>query len=869
MADPEEARPETTSPRSRSGPPPATDMAGSGGEPDEVRGLTSREVEERRVRSGYNEIPERRRNPVVVFLGYFWGPIPWMIEVAAALALVERSWDDLGIIVVLLIVNGLVGFFEEHQAGNAVAALREKLAVKARVLRDGVWTVLPARELVPGDGVRLRQGDVIPADIVLGSDAEIEVDQSALTGESLPVSKGKGDTTYSSSLVARGEANGTVQAIGAGTFFGRTAELVEAAHTTSHFQRAVLQIGNYLIGTAIALAIVIEAVSIVRGNDPLTSLQFALILTVAAIPVAMPTVLSVTMAVGARRMARQQAVVTRLSAMEELAGVDVLCSDKTGTLTQNKLTLGAPYARTGVSTEEVIQLAALASREENQDAIDLAILARSDRAKSAGFTVLEFRPFDPTTKRTEATVRAPDGRSYSVSKGACQVIFERTGLAGAERDRAEQAVADFASRGYRTLGVARTDGTGAWEFVGILPLFDPLRVDAREVVGRAREMGMNVKILTGDQLAIGREIAGQLGLGTNILPAEQARGGQAGGSSSVSAIEKADGFAQVFPEDKYAIVDRLQAGGHIVGMTGDGVNDAPALKKADIGVAVSGATDVARGAASLVLLAPGLGVLVDAVAESRRIFQRMTSYAIYRVGETIRILLLVSLSIVAFSLYPVTAIMIVLIAVLNDGAILSIAYDRATVARAPVRWDMPMVLTIASVLGLVGISFTFLLFYLALAVWALPFAMIQTMIYLKLSVAGHLGIFATRTKGPFWASRPSTLLLVAVIGTQSLATAIALGGFLLTPLPLYWAGVVWAFSLGDLIAFDLVKRAVYRRLARRQRASVDGATHRMRLRSLVPSLFYPRRYAAPSVRPPKGHAGHVARPRPDRSPPND
>jgi H+-transporting ATPase len=819
-------------------PPPAWDQ-----------GLSDPEVDSRRRQFGYNELAEHKVNPLLRFFGYFWGPIPWMIEVAAALALVESSWDDLGIILVLLIVNGVVGFWEESQAGNAVAALREKLAVTARVLRGGAWTVRPARELVPGDVIRLRPGDVIPADTVLALEGEVEVDQSALTGESLPVTKHGGDTAYSSSLVAQGEANGMVRAIGAGTFFGRTAELVQTAHTTSHFQRAVLKIGNYLIVTAIALAIVIELVSIARGNDPVTSLQFALILTVAAIPVAMPTVLSVTMAVGARKMAHAQAVVTRLSAMEELAGVDVLCSDKTGTLTQNRLTLGEPYARTGVPPDAVVLAAALASRAENQDAIDLAVLGRSEPKLLSGYTVVSFHPFDPKTKRTEATVRSPAGEEFSVAKGATQVIFERTRLAGPDRERAEAAVAEFARHGFRTLGVARTDGDGGWTFLGILPLFDPLRPDAREVVGRAREMGIAVKILTGDQLAIGREVAGQLGLGTNVLPAEAARGTGPDDRSSAAEIEAADGFAQVFPEDKFAIVERLQDGGHIVGMTGDGVNDAPALKKADIGVAVSGATDVARGAASLVLLAPGLGVLVEAIAESRRIFARMTSYAIYRVGETIRILLLVSLSILAFNLYPVTAIMIVLLAVLNDGAILSIAYDRATAAGAPVRWEMRSVLLVATLLGLVGVGFTFLLFFLALEVWVLPFATIQTMIYLKLSVAGHLGIFATRSKGPFWSSRPAGILLAAVLGTQAVATTIALGGWLLTPLPLVFVAVVWGFSVADLIVFDLVKQLAYRLLLSRGASTAPPVPPPRRPHRPVLAIFYRGRFVAPSKLP--------------------
>lgn len=809
------------------------------------RGLTSSQVESLRARYGFNEVAESRPSSVRQFLTYFWGPIPWMIEIAAGLSLATENWDDLAIILTLLVVNGVVGFWEERQAGNAVEALKARLPLEARVLRDGAWVVLPARELVPGDLVRLRLGDIAAADTTITGPGELEVDQSALTGESLPQPRRAGDRVYASSLIRRGEADATVTATGSHTFFGRTAELVKTAHTVSHFQRAVLRIGNVLIVTALALAILIEAVSLVRGESPVSSLQFVFVLTIAAIPVALPTVLSVTMAVGARRLAREDAVVTRLSAMEELAGMNVLCSDKTGTLTQNRMTMGDPYAAEGVDPQSVVRAGALASRVEDKDPIDVAILAAQPPHLLDESTVLDFRPFDPTMKRTEASIRESNGTSYSVSKGACQVIFALTALAGAERARAEAAVATFATRGYRTLGVAQTDPSGQWKFLGILPLFDPLRPDALEVVRETRELGVQVKILTGDQRAIGEETARLLGLGTNFVSADQLNAIPAS-ARPAGSLDSVDGFAQVFPQDKFVIVDRLQHEGHIVGMTGDGVNDAPALKQADVGVAVSGATDVARNAASVVLLAPGLNVLVDAIKESRRIFARMTSYAMYRVGETIRLLLFLSLCILLFALYPVTAVMIVLIALLNDGAILSIAYDRVPVSPSPTRWEMGTVLTIAVVLGIVGVAFSFLLLVLALTVWALPFAVIQTMIYLKLSVAGHLGIFATRTKGPFWSSRPATILLVAVLGTQSLATLIAVTGFLVAPLPLVWVGVVWAFAVADLLVFDLAKQAVYRWLSRPRVSTSSGGVLDRAVPSRVRALFYDRRFGAPA-----------------------
>ncbi len=499
---------------------------------------------------------------------------------------------------------------------------------------------LAARELVPGDVILVRLGDIVPADARLLDGDPVEVDQSALTGESLPVTRKPGEAVFSGSIIRQGEIDALVYATGAGTYFGKTTQLVESATVVSHFQRAVLKIGNYLIVLAVVLVALILGVALFRGDPLLTTLQFALVLTVAAIPVAMPTVLSVTMAVGARKLAAKEAIVSRLAAIEELAGIDVLCSDKTGTLTQNTLTLGEPFAL-GVTADEVIAAAALASRAQDEDVIDLAVLGGlKNRQVLDGNQMVHFQPFDPVHKRTESTIKASDGSTFKVTKGAPQVILALSANAEAVQPAVQRAIGEFAARGFRSLGVARTDAQGAWQFLGVLPLFDPPREDSRSTIAMARQMGVNVKMVTGDQLAIAREIAHQLGLGTNILDASMLMDAPPDGSDElIKAIEKADGFAQVFPEHKFHIVDLLERHEHIVGMTGDGVNDAPALKKADCGIAVSGATDAARAAADIVLLTPGLSVIIDAIKESRKIFQRMNSYAIYRIAETIRVLL--------------------------------------------------------------------------------------------------------------------------------------------------------------------------------------------------------------------------------------
>ena len=807
-------------------------------------GLGQAEAAKRLIQYGPNEIEEKKTNELLKFLSYFWGPIPWMIEIAVVLSAVVRHWPDFFIILVLLLTNAVVGFWEERQAGNAIAALKAKLAIKARVKRDGKWIDPPARELVPGDIIRLRLGDIVPADARLLAGDSIEADQSALTGESLPATRKAGEAVFSGSIVRRGEIGALVYATGANTYFGKTAQLVQEAHTVSHFQKAVLKIGDYLIVLALALVAVIIAAAIFRGDPMLETLQFALVLMVAAIPVAMPTVLSVTMAVGARLLARKQAILSHLVAIEELAGVDVLCADKTGTLTQNKLTLGDPFCVKTIPVEQVILAAALASRADDNDTIDLAVLgALKNKHALDGYVVTHFQPFDPVHKRTEAAVKGKDGKAFKVTKGAPQVILELSANAAQVKGAVGKAVKKFAGSGFRSLGVARAGEDGKWHFLGVLPLFDPPREDARATIATALKMGVKVMMVTGDQLAIAVETAKKLGLGANILDATDLGDEKNQQSAAVAkAIEKADGFAQVFPEHKFHIVDDLQKRGHIVGMTGDGVNDAPALKQADCGIAVSGATDAARAAADIVLMTAGLSVIIDAIKESRRIFQRMNSYAIYRIAETLRVLFFMTLSILVFNFYPVTAVMIVIIALLNDGAILSIAYDNVHYNAKPEAWNMRLVLGIATVLGVTGVASAFLLFYLGERVFHLDRAHIQTLMYLKLSVAGHLTIFQTRTRGPFWSIRPARILLIAVFGTQAAATLIAVYGVLMPPLGWDWALFVWGYAVAWFLMTDPIKLIAYRLLdpVKAKRTLKTEAGHRLKTRPATRSVPTPR-----------------------------
>ena len=841
-------------------------------------GLTAGEAQARLERYGPNEVPEREESVWMRLLKRFWGPIPWMIEVAALLSALVGKWEDFTIILVLLFVNAGVDFWQESKAISALKVLQQRLARKARVLRDGRWQEVDVRDLVPGDVLRLRMGDLIPADAVLVDETYLQVDQSALTGESLPVNKKAGDPLYSGSVVKQGEARAVVVATGTHTYFGRTVALVAKAEREerSHFQRAVIQIGDALIVMTIALVVIILIVGLFRQENLLELLRFALVLTVASIPVALPAVLTVTMAVGALELAKRQTIVRKLAAIEELAGVDVLTADKTGTLTQNRMTIERIRPHPPFQAADVIFYALLASREENHDPIEEPIFNEAKKLsldrRLGACQVTDFVPFDPVRKRTEATVRC-DGKELWVTKGAPQVILQLCEESLDDTDAVNQELEHLAENGFRVLGVAMREADGKTRFVGLIPLYDPPRPDSAEVVAEARKLGLDVKMITGDHVAIARYIARVLGIGERILDVRELR--EAGmkewqvlaevltrdlfeafkpdadeaevrrfthrviedltqiferehlgtvhrhESEIVQLVEGADGFAQVYPEDKYFIVDKLQKAGHYVAMTGDGVNDAPALKKADCGIAVEGATDAARAAADLVLLAPGLGVIVRAVELARVIFERMKSYAIYRIAETVRVVLLMWATITFFNFYPVTALMIIILALLNDLPILTIAYDNAKVARNPVRWNMHEVLTVSGWLGVAGLLSSFLLFYLTVEVWQLPHDLIQTIFFVKLIVAGHGTLYNTRTYDRwFWTKPyPSAILFWATMSTAVLGTLIGVYGWffghVMTPMGWSWAAFLWVYAFVWFLFNDFVKVSVYRYLERR------------------------------------------------------
>ncbi len=832
-------------------------------------GLSNTETNQRIEQYGYNEIIEIGEALWHRIFRRFWGPIPWMIEVAALLSAMVQKWEDFAIILVMLLVNASLDFIQEHRALNALKALKAKMDRQVTVLRDSTFSRIPIRELVPGDIIQLRIGDIVPADVQLLSGDYLLIDQAALTGESLPVSRKINEVAYANTIIKQGEMLVVVINTGSNTRFSSVVSLVAKAEREerSHFQKMVIQIGNFLIIITVVLVLLIIMVSLFRHENFIEIARFALILTIAAIPVALPAVLSVTMAVGALNLARKKAVVSKLTAIEELAGVDIFCSDKTGTLTENRMKVADPIVLNGHSQFELFELAALASKLENNDPIELPIFHYIDEnlpdIDLNRFKQNHFRPFDPVGKRTEAEIENGD-QHFTVIKGAAQVLINMAALPDEQIVIINQLVDQLASKGYRTLAVGKKIADEPVEIIGLIPLYDPPRVDSHQVIVDMRSYGVRVKMVTGDHVAIAKEVGQLLGLEGEAIRSHQLTGSGsqellalAGAmaeaiygrlkkdvthtearhfadevmervkqlydtrlldrefihtheSAIVEMIEDVDLFAEVIPEDKYLIVETLQKGGHIVAMTGDGVNDAPALKKADCGFAVSNATDAARAAADIILTAPGLSVINDAIKQARITFERMKSYSIFRIAETIRIILFMTLAIVVFNFYPITALMIIVLALLNDIPILAIASDNTKVDPNPVRWNMPEILTISSVLGIAGVISSFLLFYILLEM-KFSEEMIQSMFFAKLVVAGHGTIYNTRTDGWFWKKPyPSWLLFNATFFTRVLGTLIAVYGIFITPIGWEYALWMWAYAMVWFVFNDAVKIATYK-----------------------------------------------------------
>ncbi|XP_027344900.1 plasma membrane ATPase 4-like isoform X2 [Abrus precatorius] len=810
-------------------------------------GLTNEEGQKRLQIFGPNKLEEKKESKLLKFLGFMWNPLSWVMEAAAIMAIALANgggkppdWQDFVGILALLIINSTISFIEENNAGNAAAALMAGLAPKTKVLRDGKWTEEDAFILVPGDIISVKLGDIIPADARLLEGDPLKIDQSALTGESLPVTKNPGDEVFSGSTVKQGEIEAVVIATGVHTFFGKAAHLVDSTNQVGHFQKVLTAIGNFCI-CSIAVGMIIEIIVMypIQRRKYRSGIDNLLVLLIGGIPIAMPTVLSVTMAIGSHRLSQQGAITKRMTAIEEMAGMDVLCSDKTGTLTLNKLTVDKNLIEVfskNTDKDTVILLGARASRVENQDAIDACIVGMLGDPKEArdGITEVHFLPFNPVDKRTAITYIDDKGNWHRASKGAPEQIIALCNLREDVKRKAHDIIGKFADRGLRSLAVAKQvipektkdSAGGPWQFVGLLPLFDPPRHDSAETIRRALHLGVNVKMITGDQLAIGKETGRRLGMGSNMYPSSSLLGEHKDESMASlpidELIEQADGFAGVFPEHKYEIVKRLQDRKHICGMTGDGVNDAPALKKADIGIAVADATDAARGASDIVLTEPGLSVIVSAVLTSRAIFQRMKNYTIYAVSITIRIVLGFMLLALIWK-FDFSPFMVLIIAILNDGTIMTISKDRVKPSPMPDSWKLNEIFATGIVIGAYLAIMTVVFFWAAHAsdFFTEKFGVrsirhnddeLTAAVYLQVSIVSQALIFVTRSRSWSFVERPGLLLVTAFVIAQLIATIIAVyanwGFARMKGIGWGWAGVIWLYSIIFYIPLDILKFAI-------------------------------------------------------------
>ncbi|MCA9363180.1 plasma-membrane proton-efflux P-type ATPase [Candidatus Kaiserbacteria bacterium] len=779
-------------------------------------GLTTAEVEQIRKTEGFNEIIETEENLYWRFVKKIISPIPLMIEVALGLSIFVQRWEDAVVIAVLLIVNLAVDLSQEQKAHKALSILKKTLAPTAWVIRDNKLQEIPARELVPADVVKLAIGEVVPADVEIISHDEVTVDQSAITGESLPITATAKDQLYSGSMIQKGTVYAKVITIGVATAMGKNIELVGQAEVMeeSHFQRAILRIGKFLIIVASLLVIFTSSLLLINGDPIIDVARFALVLAIASIPVALPAVLSVTMAIGANLLARRHTIVSNFQVIEELAGVSYLCVDKTGTLTKNEIAVSGANVYGQHTEEELFVFAYLALEDGERSSIERAVhkhvLDNGFQEAANKFTVKEFYSFDPVKKTTEA-VFDHAGEEVRVIMGAPQVIAQSL---SAETDSA-QLMADteaLAVDGFRSLAVAIKWPRGNYP-VGLIPLMDPPRDDSREVIKELKKRGVVVKMLTGDNTAIARYIGKLLNIGQVVVSRSELEkvDETPDDKDNKNLIQTTDIFAEVVPADKFNIVSSFQSDGQIVAMTGDGVNDAPALKKADVGIAVSGSTPAARSASDLVLLDNGLSVIKEAIDLARQTFARMQSYATFRISETIRIVFFIALTVLIFDFSPLTAGMVIMLALLNDIPVLAIAYDNVRLSDKPVRWHINETLIVASVLGVTGLISSFaLLYYLDVSGWEI--AIIQTIFFVKLDVAGHSTLYLTRAgRGHFWERPfPSLKFFLPAFSSRLIGSVIAYFGILMPAISLSTIALVWVYATVWFLINDQIKVLTYK-----------------------------------------------------------
>ncbi|CEP09786.1 hypothetical protein [Parasitella parasitica] len=775
-------------------------------------GLTDDQVHERMQRFGRNELAEKKRNKLLHFLSFFTGAISYLMILSLVLTAVTADWLDFGIIAGMLIINAVIGYVEEARAESSIASLKSSLALHSKCWRNGRLTQVNSADIVVGDIIVLRLGDIVPADarlLGIGASGEaietdIQIDQSSLTGESLPTKKKPGSIVFSSCVVKQGQQQAIVVRTGPDTFIGKTASLISVTTGSGRFQKVINYIGNFLIIISVLLVMIIfihelveEKVTTgtVTQSQVLSALNQMVVLTIAAIPVGLPTVMSVTMAIGAKQLAKKQVIVKRLTAVEEFASVSILCSDKTGTLTKNELTFDEPYLAGSYDKNDILLYSYLAAEVATEDPIEYAVRTAAEKNHPQvsndgshtvqGYKVLSFKPFNPSDKTAEATVQdlATEAK-FRVAKGAPQVILK---LVGGHK-QAEDTVEAFAARGLRSLGVARTvKGLDQWELVGLLSLIDPPREDSAETLAECNQYGISVKMITGDQGVIAKEVAGRLGMGKNILDVDELVDPTKSEQELSDAVLFSDGFSRVVPEHKYKVVELLQERGYFVAMTGDGVNDAPALKKANVGIAVAGSTDAARSAADIVLLAPGLSAIIDGIKVSRIIFQRLQSYALYRITSTIHFLIFFFVITLAED-WKMPPVFLILISLLNDAATLIMAVDSVSISHSPNMWRLRLLLALSCVLAVALAGCSFAHFYIFRDVLHVSPGELSSIMYLHIS----------------------SVFTAIVLGTQVIALILSVyGAFGADPNigSIGWARgmIIIAISLATFLIVDVIK----------------------------------------------------------------
>ncbi len=775
---------------------------------DIISGLGQAEAKARLKSYGFNEVAERKESSLLLFLGKFWGVTAWMLELIIILSYVLGNFNDLYIVSALLVFNAVIGFVQEKRAQDAVETLKKRLQVNSRALREKEWATLPARELVPGDIVRLRAGDFVPADMKMLS-GSISADQSAISGESEQIDKGIGDIVYSGSVVGRGEAEGVVILTGASTFFGKTAQLVQIARPKLHIEEVVARVSRWLLVIVAVLLVIALSVSLAQGTDLFEILPLMLVLLLGAVPVALPAMFTISMAIGSMELVKRGVLVTRLSAPDDAASMDILCVDKTGTITMNRLSVTDVLPQPGRTKEEVLLFGALASEEANRDAIDSAFIAAASRSKLLDGSYIKeaFTPFDPKTRRTEATVRKGKAR-LRVIKGAVNVIASLCGIEGERFRPLEDSVEGFASKGFRTLAVAAAEEGQSPQLVGLVAMHDPLRPDSKELVGKLKELGVSVKLLTGDAVQIGREIGEEAGIGKDIIRVSHLKGAPDEYKASGMA-ERSDGFAEIYPGDKYAIVKSLQESGHVVGMTGDGVNDAPALRQAEVGIAVSSATDVAKGAASVVLTTEGLANIVEPIKTGRLMFRRINTWILNKITRTVLKTVFIVLAFLLTGRFIVSSSAVLLMIFMTDFVKLSLSTDNVTMSRKPDVWRIRPLVKVAAALGLIMVAEAFALLYLGDRLFGVMAAdaTLHTFTFEILFFFAMFSVFLVRERGHFWDTFPSAIFLGAIIADMALAVVIAtIGALGMAPIPLGVTAFVIAYSFLVVLALnDFIK----------------------------------------------------------------